>query len=690
MRRYGGDYSRGSVDLSFLHILMGVVAGISIDAALTHGLVGLSRRPRDGTRLSFAVAALAVAVGALSVVAMYSADSAQEHVAIMKWLLYPSSAVWTASLVWLVAFYTGVRPTRWLLALTAGFCVAIVLNLSMPLGLLHHEVGELREVHMMGSHAVGIAGTSPHPLNLLTDVLVVASLVFMAYALRVVDRRGERGKAAYIGVAVAAFAFTMLVDTLTDYGVVSSFYLTELCFAVVVLAVSGGLRRESLRQEAELRLYRTELESLVEARVAELDRANERLADEVRVRLAAEEALRRRVAELDSLQHLSQTLAGRTDLPSALDEATEEITELCRARFTTIHLALDAEGEPPGPLGDVMSSTALAGTASLRDFPPFKEAIDRREAIVVADPAHAELPPDLVERAAAERVRDLLVVPMVARAEVVGVLGIARRHDAPAFSESETKVAQTAAEALAAVVESERLHRRETRQAAADERQRLARELHDAVTQSIYSATLIAEALPEVWEREPSAGLRNLETLRRLVHGALAEMRTLLFELRPEALRAAPLDGLLERLGVALSGQAQISVEVRVEEDVELPIDVKIAMYRVTQEALSNIAKHARAQQVTVSLRADAAGATLRVQDDGRGFDPSAVAPDGMGLRIMRERLDQIGATIDIDSAPGRGSTLFVTWPRPAGDGRLDGREVEGELTETHSRDDRG
>ena len=324
--------------MSLLHILMGVVAGISIDAALTNGLVGLSRRPRDGTRLAFTVAAIAVAVGALSVVAMYSADSVQAHVAIMKWFLYPSSAVWTAALVWLIAFHTGVRPTRWLLALTAGFCAAVVLNLVMPLGLLHDEVGEVRVVHMLGSHETGVAGTSPHALNLLTDFLVLGSFVFMTYAVLVVYRRGERGKASYLAVAVAAFSFTMLVDALTDYGVLSSFYTTELCFAGVVLATSIGLRRESLRNEAELRLYRTELQSLVEARVADLDEANERLAEEVRVRLAAEEALRRRVAELDALQHLSQTLAGRADLPSALDRAAEEITKLFRDRFATIHL----------------------------------------------------------------------------------------------------------------------------------------------------------------------------------------------------------------------------------------------------------------------------------------------------------------------------------------------------------------
>src|SRR5690606_15981616 len=148
----------------------------------------------------------------------------------------------------------------------------------------------------------------------------------------------------------------------------------------------------------------------------------------------------------------------------------------------------------------------------------------------------------------------------------------------------ERQLAGTIADALAAVTEIDRLHREETRHAAAEERQALARDLHDAVTQSIYSATLIAEALPAVYERHPEEGLRNLERLRRLVRAALAEMRTLLFELRPAALETAPLDGLLERLGDVLAGQADVEVEVEAE-DIDLPGDVKIVLYRVTQEA---------------------------------------------------------------------------------------------------------
>ena len=236
---------------------------------------------------------------------------------------------------------------------------------------------------------------------------------------------------------------------------------------------------------------------------------------------------------------------------------------------------------------------------------------------------------------------------------------------------------------MAGAVENERLHERQTRRAAEEERQRLARDLHDAVTQTLYSATLIAEALPAVWEREPSAGLSNLARLQRLVRAALAEMRTLLFELRPEALDSAPLEALLDRLGDALSGQIEGPVTIRTAADIPLSSAARLVFYRVTQEAFNNIAKHARATAVDVECVADSDGAvSLSVRDDGVGFDPGAVGPDRMGLRIMRERLDGVGASLDVDSAPGRGTTITAVWPGLAG--APDPREEAHERSATH------
>lgn len=683
--------SRGGWVLDHMSLVTGLAAGVSIEAAVSHGLAGLSRRPRDGTRLAFAAAAAAVAVGAIAVVTMYSADSAQAHAALMKWLLYPASTVWTVAVVWLVAFYTGVRPQRFLLALTAAFGLMLVVDLALPLGLLHDQVGTLRPLDMAGAHAMGITGASPHPLHLITVALTVVALAFLLYALVRVYERGERGKAALLAAAVTLFAVSMLVDILTDYGLITSFYTTQLYFAGVVLVTSVALRRESLRDEAELRRYRTELESLVEARVVDLDQANEQLAEEVRVRVSTEDALRRRVAELDALQRLAQTLAERADLASVLKGAVGQIETLFSASFVTMRLAHlgDPGGRSPAITDGANISGGLVSVDPFGESPVLRRAIETRETIVV-DSAHAELPPDLGESAAGKHAHQLLIVPMVARAGAVGVLVIARGADHTSFSPAETKLAQTVADALAVAVENERLHEQDARQAAVRERQRLARELHDAVTQTIYSATLIADALPEVWRREPDEGLRNLATLRRLVHGALAEMRTLLFELRPGALRAAPLDTLLERLGAALSGQIQVPVEVTVEEEVPVPTDVKVALYRVAQEAFSNIAKHARAGAVSASVVADAGGATMIVRDDGRGFDLSAVSPERMGLRIMRERLDEIGASIAVDSVPGGGTMIVVAWRRAAGDDVPGGEEGRRERLEAHSSDDRG
>ena len=203
------------------------------------------------------------------------------------------------------------------------------------------------------------------------------------------------------------------------------------------------------------------------------------------------------------------------------------------------------------------------------------------------------------------------------------------------------------------------------------------------MTQTIYSAALIAEALPGLWERDPDAGRSSLVRLRRLVRGALAELRMLLFELRPEALDAAPLGALLDRLGEALAGQIQVPVTIRAAGDLALPRAAKLVFFRVTQEAFSNIAKHARATAVDVECVADSDGAvSLSVRDDGVGFDPGAVGPDRMGLRIMRERLDGVGASLDVDSAPGRGTTITAVWPGLAG--APDPREEAHERSATH------
>ena len=209
----------------------------------------------------------------------------------------------------------------------------------------------------------------------------------------------------------------------------------------------------------------------------------------------------------------------------------------------------------------------------------------------------------------------------------------------------------------------ELLARQAWQQAAIEERNRLARDLHDAVSQTLFSASIIAEVLPKIWDRNPDEGHRRLEEVRQLTRGALAEMRTLLFELRPAALAEAELSSLLNQLGESVTGRARIPVSVTVEGRCDVPPEVKIVLYRIAQEALNNIGKHSGATAAEVSLVCAENGVKLSVRDNGRGFSLDSVSSGNLGLGIMRERAAGIGGAFSIKSVPGEGTEIVVTWP---------------------------
>jgi len=199
--------------------------------------------------------------------------------------------------------------------------------------------------------------------------------------------------------------------------------------------------------------------------------------------------------------------------------------------------------------------------------------------------------------------------------------------------------------------------------AVISERSRLARELHDAVSQTLFSASMIADVLPRIWERDPEEGVRRLEEVRQLSRGALAEMRALLLELRPSALVDADVGDLLRQLGEAAAGRSRLPVEVDIQGDCsDMTPEVKVAIYRIAQEALNNVTKHSDASQATVSLRCEPASIDLVVRDNGRGFDVDNIPPDHLGVGIMRERAEAAGARVRISSTIGDGTEVRATW----------------------------
>jgi signal transduction histidine kinase len=202
-------------------------------------------------------------------------------------------------------------------------------------------------------------------------------------------------------------------------------------------------------------------------------------------------------------------------------------------------------------------------------------------------------------------------------------------------------------------------------QAVLEERQRLARDLHDSVAQAIYSITLHAEAA----RRQLSAGdlrvtAEYLHELQDAAQEALEEMRRLIFELRPPILEQAGLAAALQARLDAVEGRSKLETELIVEGAGELPAPVEQALYRIAQEALNNTLKHARARRVSVTLRHMGARVVLELSDDGAGFDPAAASQAGrLGLRGIAERVAQLDGRVQIDSAPGKGTRLRVELP---------------------------
>jgi signal transduction histidine kinase len=196
------------------------------------------------------------------------------------------------------------------------------------------------------------------------------------------------------------------------------------------------------------------------------------------------------------------------------------------------------------------------------------------------------------------------------------------------------------------------------------ERNRLARELHDAVTQTLFAASLMAEVLPDLWDMDEAEARKSTEELRQLTRGALAEMRTLLFELRPAALSQARLCDLLKQLSEAVMGRKGLPIHLVLSGDCEIPADIKVEMYRIAQESLNNVVKYARATHVEINVLLEADRVHMEIKDNGIGFDPTSVKPTSLGLRIMRERAEAIHAQLQISSQPSSGTTVSLDWQK--------------------------
>ncbi|HEV2457331.1 MAG TPA: PAS domain-containing protein, partial [Ktedonobacterales bacterium] len=260
----------------------------------------------------------------------------------------------------------------------------------------------------------------------------------------------------------------------------------------------------------------------------------------------------------------------------------------------------------------------------------------------------------------------LLVVPIRIRDGIYGCLLLFYTQPSRFLTE-EVTLAQAYADQVAQAFTNARLQKHLEQEAAAAERNHLARELHDTVTQEIYSASLIAETLPRIWVTHRPEAEAALQQVQMLTRSALAGLRALLLELRPATLEQSPLAEALRKLGAAMSSRAGVPIVVDVEgasgAEPPLPTAVKVAFYRVAQESLMNATKYAKAHEIRLRLRTQGKSQLeLETADDGQGFDPGTIPAGHFGLAIMRERARSVGANVRVRSQAGQGTVVAMTW----------------------------
>lgn len=257
--------------------------------------------------------------------------------------------------------------------------------------------------------------------------------------------------------------------------------------------------------------------------------------------------------------------------------------------------------------------------------------------------------------------RSWISLPLIVQDDIIGVLGV-RHYQPDVYTQHHANLVTTFGNQAAIAIENARLVKQLEKAATDAERQRLARDLHDAVTQTLFSANLIAEVLPQMWAEDPQGAERRLQDLRRMTRGALAEMRALLMELRPATLLETPLADLLRQVVEAALARSKIELKYDAPAKVIYPPEIQTMYYRVAQEAINNIIRHSKAKQGWVELRDSDDYLELEVRDNGKGFDPATIPADHFGVRIMHERAAAAAAKLHIESTPGTGTTIRLLW----------------------------
>ncbi len=393
-------------------------------------------------------------------------------------------------------------------------------------------------------------------------------------------------------------------------------------------------------------------------RVVRIQIQNRQLEEQVHERTQEIER-RREVAE--GLREIINILNSNRSLKDSLDAIIVQVVRVMDARAVVL-FRCGEEGCPLVIASNLFDRGAAVYSRAVPSLPGWiaRPVLEGKIINLTSLAESYEEHPDLID-SPFSRYAALLAVPMAVNDKVDG--GLVLLYETPyEVSDEDLQMAFSFADHAALAIANAQLRSQAEEIAVSAERSRLARDLHDAVTQTLFATSLIAEVLPKLWQRSPEAAIQKITEIRELTRGALAEMRTLLMELRPTALVDVPLPDLLHQLSEAFTGRARVPVALDLEKPIDLPTNAKIGFYRVAQEALNNIQKHARATQVEIHLHDCTNHFEMSIVDNGIGFETGSQSPDHFGLGIMEERAQSIGGSFFIDSQPGKGTRIDLHW----------------------------
>lgn len=594
------------------------LVGLSVGLALFFLTLAFRRGRVLSFELLVGLYSLVAAGQTLSTLRLHSSSTTEEYAEILHGSFTYLGIATLIAATWIVGQRTQLWFPRVPLALAGVGLIAIALNALTPGALIADEIRGLRNVSLFGEAFV-VHTPSPGSLQPLLFGFLVAITAYIVSALVI----GVRRRTGRLDVVIAGISVAWLInlyDTLVDEAIVDTSYLAP--FGLVVLV--GGLAVEHanglIATERQLTKQSTELESVVAARTAALRAAHEDLVRQLDQQ--NESALR--LAELSELfLLLSSVSAADDDVVDVLGEALALLGEIVDA--TDVQIRWQPEGMTDDETTKVVEWNK-----------PATESSTGRE------------------RATIERT-------LRSGTRVVGRLIIIHEHGRR-FPNEYRRLADLTAQYLGGLLARLQLESSRVNLAVDDERRRIARELHDSLSQRLYAAAFNAEAISLTAAVDSDSAARKAAEIRTLVLSTLAEMRTLVFDLQPEVLGKQSLGDLVAQLCTSSAEIYQRPVGLVVVDDQHgIPTTPKLALYRIVQESLSNALRHSDATRVDVTIDVNEKQVTVTLVDDGLGFDPSSTRT-GHGLRNIRQRASEIGATLNLTSRHGAGTTVMVTW----------------------------